>query len=57
MSETGTIRPTMKLRWVPKSSWVHDLKLQQAFEVTHYNKEGKVTHMVTEWRDVPVERG
>lgn len=49
-------RPTVRLRWVPKSMMqAMDLKLQQAWEITHY-ENGKVARAEIEWRDVPVER-
>jgi len=50
-----TAKPTMRLRWVPRSmKWASDLKLQQAWEITHYDGV-RPTRLETEWRDIPVE--
>lgn len=48
--------PTMQLRWVPKSMLqATDLKLQQAWSITHFHKDGKPWRHALEWRDVPTE--
>lgn len=45
--------PTAQLRWVPLSSFqAHRLKLQQAWNVTHY-EDSRPVKIETEWRDVP----
>jgi hypothetical protein len=50
-----TAKPTMRLRWVPKSMMqAADLKLQQAWETVSYNGARPVSIEV-EWRDVPIE--
>jgi hypothetical protein len=55
MTET-TAKPTYRLRWVPKSMMqAHELKLQQAWETTHYEGAQPI-RLETEWRDVPVEQ-
>jgi len=49
-----TSKPTMRLRWVPRSMMqAHDLRLQQAWETVHY-EGAQPTKIETEWRDVPV---
>ena len=51
-----TAKPSMRLRWVPKSMMqAMDLKLQQAWEITHYDGARPV-RLEVEWRDVPIER-
>jgi len=50
-----TLKPTYRLRWVPRSNMqAHDLKLQQAWEAVHYDAERPIS-IETEWRDIPVE--
>lgn len=54
MSTHTTAKPTMRLRWVPRSIMqAADLKLQQAWETMHYN-DAQPVKIETEWRDVPV---
>lgn len=51
-----TSKPTMHLRWVPKSMMqAADLKLQQAWETVTYHGK-RPTSISVEWRDVPIER-
>lgn len=51
-----TSKPTMRLRWVPKSMMqAADLKLQQAWGTVHY-LGAQATKIETEWRDIPVEK-
>jgi hypothetical protein len=48
-----TAKPTVQLRWVPKSMMqAADLKLQQAWETVHY-EGAKPVRIEVEWRDVP----
>jgi hypothetical protein len=50
-----TAKPTPRLRWTPKSKMqAHDLKLQQAWEIVHYDGHRPV-RMEIEWRDIPIE--
>jgi len=55
-SVSTTAKPTNRLRWVPKSMMqAADLKLQQAWEIVHY-EGARPTRIEVEWRDIPVEQ-
>lgn len=51
---TTTAKPTMQLRWVPKSMLqASSYKLQQAWETIYY-EGARPTRIETEWRDIPI---
>lgn len=53
---TYQTEPTAALRWIRRRSLVTDLTdlvLQQAYQITTYDYDGKPFDRKMEWRDVP----
>ena len=54
-SNTSSAECTARLRWVPKSMITMETKLQQAWQITYYDKQSQPWLRDIEWRDVPTE--